>query len=265
LDGGDFYLAFKSIQAIISFLSIIPAAKPSTVIDIYYVAKVMYLFPLAGAIIGSIVGVFAYEISLYMQPLLVGFLVTAALIIITGANHMDALADFADGLMAKGGKEVKQKAMRDPAVGSAGTAAIILYVTGMVVTLSSSHLAGLKMLTSLIVAESIAKYVMVLQAHIGLSAWQGFSSPFTSSMKDKRKFSAATAIVILVILVTRESYAGGISLAVSVLIAVIIHYTSKRSFGGITGDVIGASNEVTRLSSLIVFTLSTNDLSRLAI
>ena len=81
----------------------------------------MYLFPFAGAIIGTIVGIFAYAISFYIQPLLLGLLVTTVLVIITGANHTDALADFADGLMAKGGKEVKHKAMLDPAVGSAGT------------------------------------------------------------------------------------------------------------------------------------------------
>jgi len=28
---------------------------------------------------------------------------------------------------------------------------------------------------------------------------------------------------------------------------------STRSFGGITGDVLGATNEITRLSSLVIF------------
>ena len=98
-------MAFRWIQAIISFLSIIPTSRHSTTFDIYSVAKVMYLFPIAGAIIGTIVGMFAYAISFYIQPLLLGVLVTAVLVIITGVNHTDALADFADGLMAKGGKE----------------------------------------------------------------------------------------------------------------------------------------------------------------
>ena len=222
----------------------------------------MYLFPCAGAIIGTIVGIFAYAISFYIQPLLLGLLVTAVLVIITGANHTDALADFADGLMAKGGKEGKHKAMIDPAVGSAGTAALVLYVAGMIVALSSSHLEGLKLLTSLVVAETIAKYVMVLQAHIGLSAWEGFSSPFIASMKDRRKMLTATAIMILILVVTGGGYASIMSLVGSLLIGVIIHYTSKRSFGGISGDVIGASNELTRLSSLIIFSAGTNDWSK---
>ncbi|MGB6672872.1 MAG: adenosylcobinamide-GDP ribazoletransferase, partial [Candidatus Nitrosopolaris sp.] len=143
-------MVFRWIQAIISFLSIIPTTRHSTTIDIYSVAKVMYLFPIAGAIIGTIVGIFAYTISFYIQPLLLGVLVTAVLVIITGVNHTDALADFADGLMAKGGKEVKHKAMLDPAVGSAGTAAIVLYAAGMIIALSSPHLEGIKLLTSLV-------------------------------------------------------------------------------------------------------------------
>lgn len=255
-------MVFRSMQAIISFLSIIPATRHSTPVDIYSVAKVMYLFPIAGAIIGIIVGVFAYSISLYIPPLLLGLLVTAVLVIITGANHTDALADFADGLMAKGGKEAKHKAMLDPAIGSAGAVSLVLYVVGMIIALSSFHLEGLKLLISIVVAEAIAKYVMVLQAHIALSAWEGFSSPFTAAMKDRRKLLAATAIIILILVVTGSGYVGIISLGGSTLIGIIVNYISKRSFGGISGDVLGASNELARLSSLIIFSSGSNDWSK---
>ena len=225
----------------------------------------MYLFPFVGAIIGSIVGLFAYAASFYIQPLLLGLLITALLLIITGVNHTDALADFADGLMAKGGKETKYKAMLDPSVGSAGTAAVVLYIIGMIFAISNFHREGINLLTSLVVAETIAKYVMVVQAHIGSSAWEGFSSPFTASMKDKRKFLAASAIMILILVATGEGYASFMSLSGSILIGIIIYYTSKRSFGGVSGDVIGASNELTRLSSLIIFSAATSDWAKQAI
>jgi adenosylcobinamide-GDP ribazoletransferase len=250
------------MQAIISFLSIIPTTRHSTPVDIYSVAKVMYLFPIAGAIIGIIVGVFAFSISFYIPPLLLGLLVTAVLVIITGANHTDALADFADGLMAKGGKEAKHKAMLDPAVGPAGAVSLVLYVVGMIIALSSFHLEGLKLLTSIVAAEAIAKYVMVFQAHTALSAWEGFSSPFTAGMKDRGKLLAATAIIILILVVAGSGYVGIISLGGSTLIGIIMNYISKRSFGGISGDVLGASNELARLSSLIIFSVGSNDWSK---
>jgi adenosylcobinamide-GDP ribazoletransferase len=243
-------LVFRSIQAIISFLTIIPGAKLSTT-DLRSVADVMHFFPLAGLIIGCIIGGLAYGISFYLQSLIVGFVVTTALVLLTGLHHTDALADFADGLMTKGEKVTKRNSMRDPAVGSAGVVAVVLYLAGMIIAISSFH-QGIKLLSSIIAAEVTAKYAMVMQANRGISAWDGFSSPFTSAMKDKRKVILATVISIPIILFTGSSYFGIISLCTSLAVAAVIQHFSNKSFGGISGDVMGASNEITRLSSLIV-------------
>lgn len=211
----------------------------------------MYLFPVAGAVIGALIGAMAFGISPFLHPLLVGLLVTGALVIITGVHHTDALADFADGLMAKGSKEVKRKAMLDPAVGSAGVAALVMYFAGMIIVFNTGFASSLSLFVSIVVAEVIAKYVMVLLAHRGLSAWEGFSSPFTAAMKDRRKMLAATGIMVAIVWFA-ASYAGLFALAVSLALAGLMKRVSGKSFGGISGDVLGASNEVTRLSSLIV-------------
>ncbi|MGI0023738.1 MAG: adenosylcobinamide-GDP ribazoletransferase [Nitrososphaera sp.] len=239
----------RPIQSVLSFLTILPVGKSY---DIYYVAKSMYLFPVAGLVIGAIVGAMAYGISPFLHPLIVGLLVTGALVIITGVHHTDALADFADGLMAKGDKETKRKVMLDPAVGSAGVAALVMYFAGMIIVFNTGGFPqGVRLLASIIAAEVIAKYVMVLLANRGLSAWEGFSSPFTAAMKDRRKLLAATGIMLVVVWFA-GSYAGLVALAVSLAIAGIMKHASGKSFGGISGDVLGASNEVTRLASLIV-------------
>jgi adenosylcobinamide-GDP ribazoletransferase len=249
-DGGRYYLEFKEFQAVISFLTIIPVSRTSSNIDINRVASKMYLFPLVGAIIGIMVGVLAYIISFYLPPLVLGFIVVLILVIITGVNHTDALADFADGIMTSGGKEVKHRAMDDPAVGSSGVVAVVLYITGMILILSSFTTSA-KLIGSMITSEVIAKYVMVIQAYSGVSAWEGFSSPFTKAMKDKRKFVVATGLTIPLICFA-TGITGLVSLCVSMIVAMVIHYSSNKSFGGISGDVLGASNEITRLSSLIV-------------
>jgi adenosylcobinamide-GDP ribazoletransferase len=243
-------LVIRSIQAIISFLTIIPGPKSSNT-DLNSAANMMHFFPLAGLIIGCIIGGLAYGISLYLQPLIIGFVVTTALVLVTGLHHTDALADFADGLMTKGEKVKKHNAMRDPAVGSAGVMAVVLYVAGMIIAISSFH-QGIKLLSSIVAAEVTAKFIMVMQAHRGISAWDGFSSPFTIAMKDKRKILVATVISIPIIWFTGSGYFGIISLSISLAIAAVIQNFSNKSFGGISGDVMGASNEITRLSSLIV-------------
>jgi adenosylcobinamide-GDP ribazoletransferase len=240
--------SLRPVQSVLAFLTILPTGKGGH--DIHYVARNMYLFPLAGAAIGVIVGGMAYGTSLFLPPLLVGLLVAGALVIITGVHHTDALADFADGLMAKGGKEVKRKAMMDPAVGSAGVAALVMYFAGMIIVFNTGF-PGLKVLTSIIAAEVIAKFVMVLLTYRGTSAWEGFSSPFTAVMKDGKRMLAATAIMVLIVWFA-SGYAGMAALGVSVVLGALLRHVSKRSFGGISGDVLGASNEVSRLASLIV-------------
>ena len=241
--------SLKPLRSVIAFLTILPSGKQNH--DIDYVAKNMYLFPIAGLVVGSIVGAMAFGISPFLHPLLVGLLVTGTLVIITGVHHTDALADFADGLMVKGGKEAKHKAMLDPAVGSAGVAALVMYFAGMIIVFQTGFTSGLAILTSIITAEVIAKYVMVLLANRGLSAWEGFSSPFTAAMKDKRRIATATGIMLAGVWFF-SNYPGVIALGVSLAMAALMKYVSDKSFGGISGDVLGASNEVTRLSSLIV-------------
>jgi adenosylcobinamide-GDP ribazoletransferase len=243
-------LEFRSIQTIISFLTIIPGPK-SYNNDLNTVASAMHLFPLAGLTIGVLIGGLAYIISPYFQPFVTAFLVTTALALLTGLHHTDALADFADGLMTKGEKVTKQKAMRDPTVGSAGVMAVILYVAGMIVALSSFH-QGIKLFSSIVAAEVIAKFVMVMQAYRGTSAWNGFSSPFTAAMKNKRKMMIATMTSIIAIWFLGAGYFGIMALSVSLAVAALIQYLSNQSFGGISGDVMGASNEITRVSSLMV-------------
>jgi len=236
----------KGISSIISFLTIIPSKN----VELDTVAKNMYLFPLAGALIGLIVGAGGYGLSLFLQPLIVGLLLTGSLVIITGIHHTDALCDFADGMMAKGAKEKKLRAMRDPAVGSAGVITVVLYAGGMIMALSM--MKGFALFQAILLSELVAKFVMVLQANRGLSAWQGLSLPFTQSMKDKKKLGVA-AVLTIVPVVLIGGITGIIVIISGVGFAFLLLVVANRSFGGISGDVFGATNELVRLSSLLIF------------
>ena len=240
----------NSINAVISFLTILPSTK-SSCFDLNTIANSMYLFPVAGLIIGCIIGGLAYGLSFYVQPFLTGFIATAGLVLLTGLHHTDALADFADGLMTKGDHLTRRNAMREPSVGPAGVITIVMYIVGMIIAISGFH-QSIKLFSSVIAAEVIAKFVMVTEAHVGVSAWNGLSSPFTKAMKAKRKILAAALISVPIVWFAGNGYYGFVSLGVSLLVAALIQHFSNKAFGGISGDVIGASNEITRLCSLIV-------------
>jgi adenosylcobinamide-GDP ribazoletransferase len=237
---------FKGIASVISFLTIIPSKN--TQLDT--VAKHMYFFPIAAALIGLIVGGGGYGLSLFVHRLIVGLLLSGALVIITGIHHTDALCDFADGMMAKGTKEKKLQAMRDPAVGSAGVVTVVLYVAGMI--MSISLMKGLALFEAILLSELMAKFAMVLQANRGFSAWQGLRSPFTQSMKDPRKLGIAAALAIIPT-VLLGGITGVIVAAVTVGLSFLLLFVANRSFVGISGDVFGASNELVRLASLLIF------------
>ena len=236
----------KEIGSVFSFLTIIPTSNA----NLETVAKYMYLFPIVGIAIGLLVGSLGYGLSFFLDPLIVSLLVVASLTLITGIHHTDGLGDFADGLMTKGSKEKKIKAMKDLATGSAGITAIVLYLVGLIVAISL--LTNIQLFLAIFLSEIVAKFSMVLMASIGKSASVGSNSPFVELMKNRKKL-AVTAVITLIPLIILGGPTGVIIFAVGITFTLFLVAISTKSFGGITGDVLGATNELTRLASLLVF------------
>ena len=236
----------KEISSVFSFLTIFPSSNAT----LENVAKYMYLFPIVGIAIGLLVGSFGFGLSFFLDPLLVSLLVVASIAIVTGIHHADGLADFADGLMVKGNKDRKLKAMKDLSTGSAGIVAIVLYLVGLIMAISLTN--GFDLFKAILISEILAKFSMVLMASLGNSASLGSNSPFVKIMKDKKKLSA-TFIIMLIPVIGIGETTGLLMLGVTVALTMFLLAISTRSFGGITGDVLGSANELTRLASLMVF------------
>ncbi len=236
----------KEIGSLFSFLTIIPTKNAS----IETVAKYMYLFPIVGITIGLLVGSIGFGLSFFLDPLIVSLLVVASITLVTGIHHTDGLADFADGLMARGSKEKKLSAMKDLATGSAGIVAVVLYLVGLIIVLSLS--TGYQLFLALLLSEIVAKFSMVLMASIGQSASLGSNSPFVELMKNRKKL-VVTTIITLIPLIALGGFSGLLIFAIATTLTLFLVAIATRSFGGITGDVLGSTNELTRLASLLVF------------
>ena len=236
----------KEVSSVFSFLTIIPSNNT----DLGTVAKYMHIFPIIGIAIGLIIASIGFGLSFFLDPLIVSLLVVASIAVITGIHHTDGLADFADGLMTRGSKEKKRKAMKDLSTGSAGIVSVVLYIAGAIIALPLTD--GYALFQAILLSEILAKFSMVLMASIGNSAAVGSNSPFMQIMKDKRRLAVA-AIITIIPLVVIGGTVGMILFGASIAVTMILVGISTRSFGGITGDVLGAANELTRLSSLLIF------------
>jgi len=236
----------KEISSVFSFLTIIPSNNT----NLETVARYMHVFPIIGIGIGLLIASIGFGLSFFLEPLIVALLVVASIAIITGIHHTDGLADFADGLMTRGTKEKKRNAMKDLSTGSAGIVSVVLSIVGVIIALSLT--TGYELFQAILLSEILAKFSMVLMASIGKSAAVGSNSPFMQIMKDKRRLAVAGVITIIPLVVIGGT-TGLILFGASIGVTLFLIGLSTRSFGGITGDVLGAANELTRLSSLLIF------------
>lgn len=254
---------FDGLVSVFSFLTILPMPQSALAsASLHGAARSMHLFPVVGAVLGLLLGLLAWGLfEVTGQPLLAGLLAAAAVLIVTGLHHTDGLSDFADGLMARGTRGRRLKAMKDRSTGTAGTTAIVLNVAGLIIVLSiaggdkeAGDGAGISgILIGVLLGEVLAKFSMVVMATTGRPASAaGTGALFIEAMKDRRKVAAA-ALVTVPIMIILGWPAGVLMLAAAVIVPAVLARLSARAFGGVTGDVFGASNDMVRIASLAVF------------
>ena len=214
-------------------------------------AKAMFLFPLVGAFIGLLAGLFGWVTSQFLPGLVVGALVLGLLLLITGLHHTDGLLDFGDGVMAHGSAERKIEIMHDQLTGAGGLSLGIM--TFLIAALSIAELNTGIIIQGVVVAEVSAKLSMVIGAWAGQAAHQGMASPFLEAMHGKKGTARLIAALVISFGISLPLLwlVGAVALLASVLASLIMVGISHRHFKGVTGDVLGATNELTRMVSLI--------------
>lgn len=212
--------------------------------------KHIYLFPVVGAILGIILAIFGLVSSALFQPILASIIILISIYYFSGFNHIDGLADFGDGVAAHGTKEKKISAMRDIAVGTGGFVFCLIALLGVFVSLVSIQETGVFLLLphALIVAETSAKQSMVTVAAFGRRLHAGFGAMTVDNTKRSDLiigtiFSVAVCYIVLGVI-------GLETFIISQLAGLLVLNTANRHFGGVSGDVVGAANEIGRLAAL---------------
>jgi adenosylcobinamide-GDP ribazoletransferase len=239
----------KEIKNLFSFLTTIPVSMDKDMLT--DAAKLMFVFPLVGAFIGLLGGVFGWAVSQFLPSLVVGGLVLGALLLITGLHHTDGLLDFGDGVMAHGTPERKIEIMHDHLTGAGGLCLGI--ITLLITALSIAELDSSLIVQGIVVIEVSAKLSMVVGAWAGKAAHQGMASSFLESMHgNKGHIRLVTALAISFGIATPLLGLPGVITVLSAIFAgLVIVGISLRNFKGVTGDVLGATNELARMVSLV--------------
>jgi adenosylcobinamide-GDP ribazoletransferase len=229
------------------FLSTIPVGISMEGIE--NLMKHIYIFPVVGAVIGIILAVIILVSSLIFSPIMLALLVIISIYYFTGINHIDGLADFGDGIAAHGTKEKKIAAMRDTAIGTGGILFCMISILGLFVSLIAIQETDANLPFALIVAETSAKQSMVTVAAFGRRIHEGFGAMTIDNTKRSdfiigTIFSASVCYIVL-------GFLGIEAFIISQLAGLLVLNTANRHFGGVSGDIVGAANEIGRLAALL--------------
>ena len=168
---------------------------------------------------------------------------------VTGAIHLDGLADTADGFGGGRTREDALRIMRDPVIGSYGATALLIVVTTRLAALTALLERGAA-LPFLVTAPAIARWTIPV-----LAAWQPYAradgglglAVMQQNVTSLLVSTTLTALIAFAVLRIDAPFAW----APALLTTAWLGRAARRRIGGVTGDVLGASVELTETAVLL--------------
>jgi adenosylcobinamide-GDP ribazoletransferase len=239
-------MSLRSFRSAVAFLTVVPVGAAAG----HPVERLgRACFPAVGALLGLVAGVsFALVATVTTAPI-AAVAATAVLAVLTGALHLDGVADAADGLF--GGKDFARRleVMRDPRVGSFGMVAVILVMVGDVAALASMSPA--QAIVALAIAGGISRWALLVM--IATLPYVREAGLGVAAAGPHRFFDVVIGSAIAVIVCLLAWQPAAVAALVAVVIALGIRTIARRRIGGATGDIYGATAELSQLGVLIVF------------
>jgi adenosylcobinamide-GDP ribazoletransferase len=233
----------------ISFLTILPVIDRRPASD-EAVAGSFAWFPIVGFLVGVALVGEDWLLAFFFAQVIRSVLIVISLTVITGAVHLDGLADAADALGAGRDRERALDILHDSRVGTFGASAIFFDLTLKILALST--LAGHRRYAALIFAPMLARWAM-LRVAAGLPYLR--SSGSGSTLLSGKISGARTAVVaiftLVVMLMLSELHTITLSIAVAIAIVFAMRSFYRRWLGGVTGDLIGACGELVEIAVLV--------------
>ncbi|MET7281270.1 adenosylcobinamide-GDP ribazoletransferase [Kribbella sp. NPDC005582] len=262
-----------AVRLAFGLLSVLPAGTPSRV-DRVVGRRAMILAPLVGAVLGGIAAAVVALVQLLrpdaaLLAAVLGVLVVAGL---SGALHLDGLADFADALGSRRDRETMLRIMKQSDIGPFGVISIVavLLVDVAALTTCIQHGHGWQ---AILIATTASRLTLPWTCRTtipsarpdGLGAVVAATvSPLTAFLTTTAVLAAATAlawltagVTALTSLTTGLTPATALAVLVAVLTALATTRRARTALGGTTGDVLGTAIELALPLTLLTLALAT--------
>ncbi len=209
-------------------------------------------FPLAGVLIGAAVGGIGAGLWHVVPPLVAAAVAVALGVLITGAFHEDGLADVADAFGGGWTVERRLEILKDPRHGSYGVAAMCASIVIRVVCLGSMPGPGV-LLGSAIAAHAVGRAAVVaLMATQPIATADGLGAGYARGLSRPTAWLGIAAGIGLSAIAI--GWWIGPVVATALVGAAAVAWLAHRKIGGITGDVLGACEQVVECLALVVLT-----------
>ncbi|MEK9752000.1 MAG: adenosylcobinamide-GDP ribazoletransferase [Rhodospirillaceae bacterium] len=206
-------------------------------------------FPLIGLGIGAVGGLALWlAAATALGPLASSLIGLAVMAWLTGALHEDGLADVADA-MGGSSRERRLAIMRDSRIGSFGVLALVFAVAVKAAALSGFSGPGTAW-AAMAAAAALSRAVMVpcmawLRPARADGLGHGAGRPDNLTALQALGLGAVAAVALL------GFGAGLAALAAALLAAAVLARVASARFGGYTGDVLGAVQQLAEAFVLI--------------
>jgi adenosylcobinamide-GDP ribazoletransferase len=237
-------------------LTALRVGHPTTV-DRRVAGSAMVLAPLAVVPLGVLVGLIGWGgRELQLAPLAVAAIAVLTLALGSRALHLDGLSDVADALTASYDRERSLEVMKGGTSGPAGSAALVLVLGVQIAALASVlSLPRGPVLAAVLVCASRA--ILTVTCARGVPAARGNGLAATYAGTVARPVAVLTWVVVAAVCAGVAEWAGidwwhGLVVAAAgLVVGAVLTWRCVQRFGGVTGDVFGASIEVTLAAMLV--------------
>lgn len=206
------------------------------------------------SLIGLLIGLCQFGLFILLsKTIAVNFAVIVIIIfdaLITGAMHIDGFGDTCDGFFAFKGKDKIIEIMKDSRI---GTFACIGIVLNLLIKYQGYLLLAVNSKTiTIILIPMISRFSMILLSYIGKPAKENGSGNLFINTVTIKEVIVNTAFVLVIGFSLNSIFQTAFLLISAIVITILFNLLCNSKINGITGDSLGANNELVVLISLII-------------